>query len=93
MKKYEVLLNPKAVKELKKLPPEIAEHIKQALQLLRENPTRARSGVDVKYLVGTDPKLYRLRVGEYWAIFWVDEEKCEVLVEKIAPRKRVYSGI
>ena len=93
-KKYEVLLNPKAADELRKLPPETAERIKRGLGLLKENPTKARSGVDVRYLAGTsDPKLYRLRVGEYRAIFWVDEKKHEVLIEKVAPRRKAYVGI
>ncbi len=93
-KTYEILLNPKAVEELGKLPSEAAERIKQTLKLLKENPTGARSGVDVKHLAGTDaPKLYRLRVGKYRAIFWVDEKKREVLVEKVAPRKKAYIGI
>jgi len=94
LKRYEVLLNPKAAYELKKLPHEAAERVKDGLRRLGENPTKARSGVDVKHLVGTsDPKLYRLWVGEYRAIFWVDEEKREVLVEKVAPRRKVYIGI
>ena len=94
MKTYKVLLNPKAADELKKLPQEAAERIKAGLKRLRENPTKARSGVDVKYLTGTsNPKLYRLRVGSYRTIFWVDEKRGEVLVEKIAPRRRAYFGI
>ncbi|MEM2191996.1 MAG: hypothetical protein QXG38_00075 [Candidatus Hadarchaeales archaeon] len=76
------------------MPSEAAEHMKQTLKLLKENPTKPRSGVDIKYLVGTSaPKLYRLRVGKYRAIFWVDEKRREVLVEKVALRKRVYTGI
>jgi mRNA-degrading endonuclease RelE of RelBE toxin-antitoxin system len=48
----------------------------------------------VKPLAGTShPKLYRLRVGGYRAIFWVNEERREVLVEKIAPRRRAYLRI
>ena len=48
----------------------------------------------MKHLAGTsDPKLYRLRVGEYRVIFWVDDEKREVLVEKVALRRRAYIGI
>jgi len=94
LKTYNVFLNPNAVDELKKLPPRTAERVKEGLGRLRENPTKARSGVDVKHLTGTsDPKLYRLRVGEYRAIFWVDEEKHEVLVEKVAPREKAYIGI
>lgn len=94
MKKYEVLLNPKAVDELGKLPQEASKRIKQALRLLKESPTKARGGVDVKHLAGTsDPKLYRLRVGKYRVIFWVDERRREILVEKVAPRRRAYIGI
>lgn len=94
MKTYNVLLNPKAVDELRKLPREAAKRVKEGLKRLRENPTKARSGVDVKHLTGTsNPKLYRLRVGGYRAIFWVDEEKGEVLVEKIAPRRMAYVWI
>lgn len=94
MKTYEVLLNPRAVDELKKLHREVAERVKEGLGRLRVNPTKARSGVDVKHLAGTsDPKLYRLRVGEYRAIFWVDEKRGEVFVEKVVPRRRAYVGI
>jgi mRNA-degrading endonuclease RelE of RelBE toxin-antitoxin system len=93
LKTYEVLLNPKAVRELKRLPPQEVARIKESLEKLRENPTKARSGLDVKPLVGTSPRLYRLRVGGYRAIFWVDEERGEVLVEKIAPRRTAYLGI
>jgi mRNA interferase RelE/StbE len=94
LKTYEVLLNPKAAKELKKLPRDAAEHIKKALDSLRDHPTKARSGSDVKHLVGTsNPELYRLRVGDYRAIFWVDETRGEVLVEKVGPRKSSYTWI
>lgn len=94
MKTYRVLLNPKAANELKKLPRGAIGRVKEHLRYLRSNPTKARSGVDVKYLLGTsDPKLYRLRIGTHRAIFWVNEEKGEVLVEKIAPRKSAYHNI
>lgn len=94
MKTYEVLLNPRAADELNQLPREAVGRIKEGLKHLRTNPTKAKSGADVKQLTGiSDPKLFRLRVGDYRAIFWVDEKKGEVLVEKIAPRKRVYNGI
>jgi len=94
LKTYEVLLNPKAAKELKKLPRDAAERIKKALDSLRDHPTKARSGSDVKHLVGTsNPELYRLRVGDYRAIFWVDEKRGEVLVEKVGPRKSSYTRI
>lgn len=94
MKTYEVLLNPKAAEELKKLPHDAVERIKKALDHLRDHPTKARGGSDIKHLVGTsNPELYRIRVGDYRAIFWVDEKRGEVLIEKVGPRKSVYTRI
>ncbi len=91
MKTYNVLLNPKAYEELKSLPLEISERIKDAFKNLKDDPFKARSGTDIKPLSGTsNPRLYRLRVGDYRAIYWIDEENGEVLVEKIAPRKKAY---
>ena len=94
MKTYRVLLNPKAADELRELSPEAAARIREGLKNLATDPTRPRSGLDVKLLSGTsNPKLYRLRVGGYRAIFWVDGEKGEVLVERVAARRRAYAGI
>lgn len=91
MKTYKVLLNPKAYEEIKNLPIGASERIMKALRSLKEDPVRARSGADIKPLAGTSaPKLYRLRVGGYRAIYWIDDEKGEVLVEKIAPRRKAY---
>lgn len=91
MKTYDILLNPKVEKELKDLSKDISERLKGSLSELSKTPKRSRSGADIKKLAGTsDPVLYRLRVGKHRAIYWVDEEKKEVLVEKIAPRKKAY---
>ncbi|MFO7991304.1 MAG: type II toxin-antitoxin system RelE/ParE family toxin [Thermoplasmata archaeon] len=86
MKTYDILLNPKVEKELKNLPKETSNRLKESLKKLKN--------ADIKKLAGTsDPVLYRLRVGEHRAIYWVDEEKEEILVEKIAPRKKSYRDI
>ncbi|MFW5904561.1 MAG: type II toxin-antitoxin system RelE family toxin [Candidatus Saliniplasma sp.] len=92
--RYDILLNPKARKELIDLPSEVADKIKKGMRELSRWPKESRSGKDVKKLAGTsDPALYRLRVGDYRAIYWVDEEEKEVLVEKIAPRKKAYRDL
>lgn len=94
MKRYDILLNPKARKELKDLPSEITDRIKKGMRELSSSPKESRSGKDVKKLSGTSsPELYRLRVGDHRAIYWVDEEEKEVLVEKIAIRKRAYRDL
>ncbi|MFW6304871.1 MAG: type II toxin-antitoxin system RelE family toxin [Candidatus Saliniplasma sp.] len=92
--RYDILLNPKARKELIDLPSEVADKIKKGMRELSRWPKESRSGKDVKKLAGTsDPALYRLRVGDYRAIYWIDEEEKEVLVEKIAPRKKAYRDL
>lgn len=92
--RYDILLNPKARKELIDLPSEVADKIKKGMRELSRWLKESRSGKDVKKLAGTsDPALYRLRVGDYRAIYWVDEEEKEVLVEKIAPRKKAYRDL
>ncbi|MFW6038786.1 MAG: type II toxin-antitoxin system RelE family toxin [Candidatus Saliniplasma sp.] len=92
--RYDILLNPKARKELIDLPSEVADKIKKGMRELSRRPKESRSGKDVKKLAGTsDPALYILRVGDYRAIYWVDEEEKEVLVEKIAPRKKAYRDL
>ncbi len=94
MKTYDILLNPKAEIELNDLPDHISEKFKISLRELSKNPKRFRSGADIKKLTGTsDPALYRLRIGKHRAIYWVDEERREVLIEKIAPRKKAYKGL
>ncbi|MFP4185701.1 MAG: type II toxin-antitoxin system RelE family toxin [Thermoplasmata archaeon] len=94
LQKYDILLNPKAQKELSKFSSDISERVKEKLGELSRSPIESKSGKDVKKLAGTsDPELYRLRIGEYRAIYWVDEKEKEVLVEKIAPRKKVYRDL
>ncbi len=94
LKTYDILLNPKVEKELRGLSKETNKRIKESLSKLSKTPKRSRSGADIKKLAGaSDPVLYRLRVGEHRAIYWVDEENEQVLVEKIAPRKKAYRDI
>lgn len=94
MKTYDVLLNPKAVRELKSLPVEMQKRFKEGLDKLSRWPKRSESGKDVAKISGTsEPDLYRLNIGGYRAIYWLDEDKKEVLVEKIAPRKKAYHDL
>jgi mRNA interferase RelE/StbE len=71
---YGVKLHRSAVKFLERLEPKLRERIKFALRRLEENPYEARSGVDIARLVGTRGRqdLYRLRVGDYRAIYAIE---------------------
>jgi len=68
---YEVKLHRSVAKSLERLEPKLRERIKSALGRLRENPYEPRPGVDVARLAGTKGRqdLYRLRVGDYRAIY------------------------
>jgi mRNA interferase RelE/StbE len=74
-----------AVKELKKLPPEIISRIINAVGGLSSNPRPA----GVKKLVGSDDS-YRLRVGRYRIIYSIFENRFVVEVIRVGHRKEVY---
>ena len=73
---YEVKLHRTVIKSLERLEPKLRERIKSALRKLGEDPYGARSGVDVMRLAGTKGRLdlYRLRVGDYRAIYAIEDK-------------------
>jgi len=45
--------------------------IARALRVLEEDPFRARPKADIRVLEGTEPRKYRLRIGDYRAVYAV----------------------
>jgi len=88
---YEIKLHRSAAKSLERLEPKVRERIKSALRSLGENPFEARSGVDIRRLAGTRGRqdLYRLRVGDYRAIYAVEGKV--VYVTDLFHRGKEYS--
>lgn len=80
---FEVVLKPKAIKDLKAIRPDEASRIADALERLQDN----LSG-DVKKLTNFIPA-YRLRVGSYRVLFEVDAEK-KVTVYRVIHRREAY---
>jgi mRNA interferase RelE/StbE len=72
--RYEVKVHRSVVKYLERLEPKLRERIKAALRGLREDPYEPRPGVDMARLAGTKGRqgLYRLRVGDYRAIYAIE---------------------
>ena len=59
---------------------------------LKEKPYLPRSGADIKKLEGSfDPALYRIRVGEYRAIYAIIEK--EVRITTILHRSKGYKWL
>lgn len=92
MSKFEVLLSETAVSQLDLLDAKQVQRIKDSLRNLRENPFRSRSDADIKKLVSVDdPPLFRMRIGDYRAIYFVDGE--EVKVTQIIHRSKGYKWL
>jgi len=66
---------------LDNLPPAIQNRVLQAIASLSENPRPLRA----RKLRGTD-NLYRIRIGRYRVIYWIDDEERLIVITKIAKR-------
>jgi mRNA interferase RelE/StbE len=71
---YQVKVHRTVVKYLDRMEPKLRERIKSALRKLAEDPYESRAGVDIVRLAGTKGRkdLYRLRVGDYRAIYAIE---------------------
>lgn len=92
MTKFRVLLSQTAVSQLSLLNSKQKKRVKGALMNLENSPFRRRSGLDIKKLVTPDePPLYRLRIGDYRAIYFVIDS--EVRVTEIIHRSKGYKWL
>ena len=80
--KYQIEFNPKAIKDFKKLSPEIKRRINSKLISLQDNLQG-----DIKKLTNFYPE-YRLRVGNYRILFEIESER--VIIHRIKHRKNAY---
>jgi mRNA interferase RelE/StbE len=83
--RYEIIIKPAAEKGLDKVPRPVRRRILEALEELRSNP---RPLGCVK--LSGDENLWRIRVGDYRAVYEIQEKVLLVLVLRIAHRKDVY---
>ena len=91
MKRYEVLLSETAARQLRDLPADFSDRTRRALAKLAEDPFRGRPGVDIRRLRGPRRDYFRLRAGDYRAIYVVVEDR--VLVAKVLPRSKAYEWL
>jgi len=80
---YKVFLHPKAAESLKRLNPSLRAKVKDRLKELKESPEE--KGQRLRY-----SPFYRLRIGDYRAIYEVDREGGKVIVLFIGHRRKVY---
>ncbi len=83
--RYRVELAPAAERQLRRLPPGDAARLRAPILALAAEPRPA----GVTNLVGTD--FLRLRVGQLWVIYLVDDDASLVVVLRVARRaERTY---
>jgi mRNA interferase RelE/StbE len=75
----QVLVSETARRQLDEFPGKERRRLVKALAVLAEDPFRPRSGADIKKLEGTDPPKYRLRVGDWRAVYWVGDDEVRVV--------------
>jgi len=81
---YNIRYDPKAMKQLSKLDKPVARMILEEIEAFADNPVITK----IKKLKTPFDGAYRLRIGDYRVIFYLEEEL--MLISKIAHRKEVY---
>lgn len=79
-----VLIAKKAEKELNEIPDDLAKNVSRKILSLADNPFPS----NCKKLHGQDN--YRLRIGDFRAIYTVDMKRQELTILRIADRKTIY---
>lgn len=74
-----VLVSRPALSQLDALPSKERRRVVRGLEALGEDPFTPRSGCDIKKLEGGEPPKYRLRVGEWRAVYAVTPSEVRVL--------------
>ena len=74
------------MKTLEKLPDEIKTRITNKLILSKENPHHYFEKLSLR-------KEYKLRVGDYRVIAYINDFKIEILILYVNHRKRVYKNL
>ena len=76
---YTVLVSRTFQKIYSELTKDTQDRIKKHLQELENDPFVSRSHCDIKVLHDTNPKKYRLRVGEYRIIYVIEDRQVKIL--------------
>lgn len=83
---YHVTVTKNAQKDLRQLPRDVAIRVLEKMQVLAENPFAPNN--NVKALAGGEG--YRLRVGDYRAVYYIHEQALVLELVRVKHRKEVY---
>ena len=76
---YTVLVTRTFQKSFYELPKNTQDRLRKHLQELKEDPVTPRPHCDIKALQDTNPRKYRLRVGDYRIIYLIEKQNVNVI--------------
>ena len=82
-----VEFTPAAVRDLKRLDPQVRVQLLRASKVLTQAPYPSQSG-RIKLLVGVTPVHFRMRAGDYRIIYRIEKDR--VIVVKVSHRREAY---
>ena len=74
-----VAVSETAARQLRKLPREARDRIKRGLRVLEDDPFRHRPRAEIQPLEGTEPRKYRIRIGDYRVVYAVVGDEVKVI--------------
>ena len=85
---YEVVIHKKVSKELKQVPEIHLRNFSALINVLKTNPVPWRN-FDIKKIKGAKG-IYRVRIGDYRVVYFVDKENQTIHVLRFERREKVY---
>jgi mRNA interferase RelE/StbE len=92
---FNIVVSETACNALNELSKNIQGKIKNGLEVLKENPWRRRPNADIKKLKSTN-KYWRIRIGDYRAVYSIDNGEKVVKIQKITHsnmKEKVYRQV
>ena len=86
---YKIVIHKRAASYLRRLPAPDKDRVKNALKAISDNPEGHHQ---VRQMLGEWKGYYRLRVGNYRVVFWIDNEAKTLYVDHIGPRGDAYKN-
>ena len=84
MAKYEISVKKSAIKELGNIPKKELQRLVKRIQALSEEP-RPQGSQKLSH-----KEQYRIRQGDYRAIYSIDDDNLNVYITKVGHRKEIY---
>jgi len=83
---YEIIISPRAIKDLKNVPKDITARIISTLEQIQDDP------INAVYRL-RDSSLYSVHVGKYRIILDILHQKLVILVVRVGHRRNIYQKI